>query len=298
MSVYEETWDVPGLSIQSNISPTSGEIGSTFVATSTLQLVTGGPDYYSSYGIFNHSIDGIGQEFEAYVIIANDQYWAFYGYPSSKPAFYSYTASTTMSFGSEGQHTVDFRYEDKITGVIIDGGSETVLVTDQYSSLIVNLQNDIQNLMTQLTSLQQDLSLLELNISALQEGLDLVEENVSQLQTDVNNLQSTLNTVQTDLGNVIDDLGDLTSRVDDLENRIEDLEADIAGLEEKQTSTTGSLGTNDLLTYLALAFGVVALVVGLLAMLRKRPIHAQPTQPQGPGGERQPEQPPQYPPEQ
>lgn len=199
--------------------------------------------------------------------------------------------------GDGNKHTVDFHDEDKMTGVIIDGGSETVQVTDQYSSLIVNLQNDIQNLMTQLTSLQQDLSLLELNVSVLQENLDLVEENVSQLQTDVNNLQSTPNTVQTNLTNVIHDLADLTSRVNDLEDRIDDLETTIVGLEEEQTSTTSSLGTNDLLTYLALGFGIVGLVVGLLATLRKRPIYPQSAQPKGLGGERPPEQPPQYPPE-
>ena len=134
--------------------------------------------------------------------------------------------------------------------------------------LLLELQDEIVELTNQLASLQQNLS--------------QIEGDVSQLQTDIDNLQSTLSDIQTGLAVVIDDMDDLTSSMDDLEDKIEDLEdqiedlqADIANLEEEQASTSDSLGTNDLLIYLALALGIAGLVIGLLAMFRKRPDYPQ-----------------------
>lgn len=129
---------------------------------------------------------------------------------------------------------------------------------------ILNLQDEIEDLTEQMTSLEQNLSQLE--------------GNVSQLQTDVDNLQSTVSDIQSGLADVIDDMDELTSSMDDLqdqidnlEDQIEDLQADIANLEEKQASEPDFAGTNDMLTYLALIFGIAGLVIGLLAMFRKGP---------------------------
>ncbi len=133
---------------------------------------------------------------------------------------------------------------------------------------ILDLQDEIEALTNQLASLQQNLS--------------LIEGDISQLQTDIDNLQSTLSNIQTGLAVVIDDIDDLTSsmddledQIDDLEDQIEDLQADIANLEEKQASESDFAGTNDLLTYLALIFGIAGLVIGLLAMFRKGPSRPQ-----------------------
>jgi prefoldin subunit 5 len=130
--------------------------------------------------------------------------------------------------------------------------------------LLLELQDETTELSSQLASLQQDLSQLE--------------GNVSQLQTDIDNLQSTLSSIQTGLAAVIDDIDDLASsmddlqdQIDDLEDQIEDLQADVTNLEEKQASESDFAGTNDLLTYLALIFGIAGLVIGLLAMFRKGP---------------------------
>lgn len=134
--------------------------------------------------------------------------------------------------------------------------------------LLLELQDETTELTNQLASLQQDLSQME--------------GNISQLQTDIDNLQSTVSDIQTGLAAVIDDMDDLTSSMDDLqdqienlENQIEDLQTDIANLEEKQASESDFAGTNDMLTYLALIFGIAGLVIGLLAMFRKGPSRPQ-----------------------
>lgn len=108
---------------------------------------------------------------------------------------------------------------------------------------ILELEEEIENLTAQMASLEHNLSLLESDISALEESIDSIENDISQLEADI----------------------------DDLEAQIADLQTQVADLEEKQASTEDSLGAKDPLIYLALVLGIVGLIIGLLAMFRRRP---------------------------
>ena len=275
-SLYEKSWNVPGISLVTSVSPTNGSIGDTFIPNATLHLTSAGPDYYSSVGTFSFDMDGNSMGVSATPALYSDAYFSYWGEPPH-PELYYFTVATTISFGSGGNHNVGFGYTDKLTRFHIDGGSSSILVTDPFTDAI-------QTLTQRIDSLESRLSSLEANMSEAQGDIAFLKGEVQSIENDISSLQSGLNALSTDYEELEQEFDDLTGRLDELESQIE-------GVEDDQQTISDSVGTNNILTYLALVLSIVSLVLAVALRRRKKEVPTPPPQ-ASPPQQYPPQQPP------
>lgn len=305
LSVYEKTWNVPGISLVSSVTPTGGIIGDTFIPNATLQLTSTGPDYYYSVGTFGFDIDGDAILVSATPILCSDTFFSYFDEPPH-PEFYYFTVATTISFGTAGDHSVGFSYTDKLTGFKIDGGSSNILITDPFADAIQTLTQRIDSLESELTSVEASVSSLYTNMSEAQVDIAYLKGEVQSIKNDVSSLQSDLSALSSDYDDLQGDVDDMIERLGELETRVSEIEFTLGSIQDDQQTTSDSLGINNILTYLALILSIVALVLVAISKARRKkeapappPTQQQPAQhpPSQQSPPQYPEQPPQEPPQ-
>ena len=129
---WSKTWTLPGIALTLEVSPISGEVGTSFIATTRISLTSTGPDAYATVGSLEIVADGQSARLNVYNQIISDHYLAFQDSQVTHDLSYL-TASETFSFDDAGTHSFNATYKDVIAS--LTAGPLTASVTNQYQKI-------------------------------------------------------------------------------------------------------------------------------------------------------------------
>ncbi len=168
---WSKTWQLPGLALTTAVTPTSGEIGMSFVASSTLRLDSSGPDVYQGIGVYTIASGTTSVQNSVALLLVSEHYFTFYG-ESPQASLQESKMAATLSFSQAGSYTITASYQDALGSV--SGASSTVTVTNQFSDLqtqLDDLQNQIDDLIAENERLQQNQTASQADVGNLQAEL-------------------------------------------------------------------------------------------------------------------------------
>jgi hypothetical protein len=190
--VYSKDWVVPNLQIGLVVSPTSGQIGTTFVATATFSMGTNAPDYYSFSGVLE--LDAGNSIFSQNVggVLYSTYYYEYYKITdyTIKPVF----TATGFTFPTKGEYTVGAQYSDFLTNM--SATSIKVNLNDQFEPVINQLRSELNDTKSQLNKTSQDLEGTKTQLGRTSQELDSTKAYL-------NDTDNRLTTVKNDSNNQI-----------------------------------------------------------------------------------------------
>ncbi len=120
-------------------------------------------------------------------------------------------------------------------------------------SEVSNLSAQVNDLQTQLNNLQ--LELQELNKS-LEENVTMLNEAIKQTRVDlINDIQNNVTAIN--------------NRMDNISAQIDAIDTEISAIKTKNTQQDKEISSNQLLGYAGIGLGIIALILALLALMRK-----------------------------
>ncbi len=177
--VYSNEWTMPTLEMSLSVSPSSGEIGTTYAATTTLSSSYDAPDLYSFSGNLQVTTDENTFEQNIGGTIFSDEYYDFYNIKWDK--IKTISTSTGFTFSSDGEYSISARYTDSLTDITTKS-SEIVEMVDQYNPQITELNNELTSTNNKLNSKSKELALAN---NKLNETNFKLEDTQDELKKDI-----------------------------------------------------------------------------------------------------------------
>ena len=165
--IYTRSWDLPSLTLDAAVVPTSGTTGESFGAQATFRIAPGGPDAYVRRGTL--TVDG-DETFSMPMTVElyTPADLAFFGItPTSN--YETYAATLPISFGSPGTRTVIVRYADSLHAL---SGSMSVSVSDPVGANVTELQSELAALRDELSTSRDQVAQLQSGLAAARSALD------------------------------------------------------------------------------------------------------------------------------
>ena len=275
--VFSKSWVVPNLGLDLSVSPTSGQIGTTFVATATFSTGPDAPDDYSFSGALEFNAGGILFQQNIGGTIYSVHYWDYLkesGNPT-KPI----SSATGFTFPSKGNYMVIAQYTDSLTN--ISSQSVTVTMDDQYEPVLNELSSSIENDTAEIENLNNALK------DAMTE-IENVKNELNQTRSDLTNSKKELEKTKTDLNSTIADLGvtkaDLQSTKILLSMTSNNLNDTESSLSDTKKDLNDKVKTSNNYAFAGIAVGILGIIFGLVGIIlarRNRPGTIVPVQPQG-----------------
>ena len=127
---------MPQLQISLAVNPSSGQIGTTFVATTTFSIASNAPDIYYFSGSLEVNAGQTTFKQNVGGTLYSDHYFRYYGDTDYTiiPVF----TATGFTFPNEGDYVVSARYTDSLTD--ITASSATVKMEDQYKPMFSEME--------------------------------------------------------------------------------------------------------------------------------------------------------------
>lgn len=190
--VYSKEWEIPKLQISLSVSPTNGQIGTTFIATTTFSTGTNGPDCYYFSGNLEISTGSISFKQNIEGTIFSSHYYPYFGITNYEiePVF----TSTGFTFPSKGDYTISAKYTDSLTD--ITATSSSVNVIDQYEPQINKANQELNETKDQLNK-------AKLELSDTKTQLDKINQELNETKKQLNNTNQELSKTNEDLTNEI-----------------------------------------------------------------------------------------------
>ena len=261
--VFTKSWVVPNLQIDLSVSPSSGQIGTTFVATATISAGQNAPDDYSFSGALTFNAGGIIFQQNIGGLIYSKHYydyWKITDY-SIKPIF----SATGFTFPSKGNYQVTAQYTDSITN--ISANAVTVSMVDQYEPILNDIQNELLNTKNDLENVSNELmqTIVELEnvhgeLNQTSADLAKTKTQLEKTKSDLNDTNAALNLVKLDLDNTKRQLANTNTNLNDTEERL--------------TTTKKELNDNiqnaKQFAYAGIALGIIGMIIGMVGIIMAR----------------------------
>jgi hypothetical protein len=188
--VYSKEWDIPDLEISLSVTPTSGQIGTTFIATTTFATGENAPEYYSFSGTLETSAGDITFKQNIGGSIISEDFYRFYDIDDYEitPIF----TSTGFTCPTEGDYTVTAKYTDSLTE--ITASSIKVSMEDQYEPQITVMNQELSDTKSELSKTSNELLTAKYDLIRTKKKLNETNEEIAdmekKLETNIQSSQS------------------------------------------------------------------------------------------------------------
>ncbi|MBM4249018.1 MAG: hypothetical protein FJ149_06220 [Euryarchaeota archaeon] len=165
--VYSKSWEVPRLNISLSVAPGTGQLGTTFVATTTFSINAAALDMVRFSGtlelqagpsVFRTAVGGT---------LYADHYYTYNGKTeyTIEPVF----VTTGFTFPAAGSYVVTARYTDSVTNTTALSG--TLVMEDQFQSQIAKLGAELNDTRTALCETGRELDAARADLQAARDQL-------------------------------------------------------------------------------------------------------------------------------
>ena len=244
--LYSKDWHVPELQISLAVNPGSGQIGTTFVATTTFSISPTAPDIYYFTGSLEVNAGQTTFKQNVGGTLYSDHYFSYYGYTdyTIKPVF----TATGFSFPTEGNYAISARYTDSLTN--ISATSANVAMEDQYVPRITQLETDLAQLTAQFNA----------EISRLNSENSKLKNDLNSTKSDLADTKANLDAAKADLQTTKNQLSMTSNNLNDTDKTLSDTNTD---LNDKIKSSNN-------IAYAGIAVGVIGIIFGLVGIMLAR----------------------------
>jgi hypothetical protein len=260
MQLYSKDWQVPQLQISLSVAPNSGQIGTTFVATTTFSSSSSAPDIYSFSGSLEVNAGATTFLQNVGGTIYSDHYYKFFDLTdyTIKPVF----TATGFTFPTKGNYVISAQYTDSLTN--ISATSATVAMEDQYAPRLSQLEADLAQLESRSTQLETDLAQLtaqfNTEIVRLNSEITKTRNDLNSTKSDLADTKASLDATKADLAGTKNQLSMTSNNLNETDNSLTDAKKD---LNDKIKSANN-------MAYAGIAVGVIGILFGLIGIVLAR----------------------------
>ncbi|BBG24101.1 carboxypeptidase-like regulatory domain-containing protein [Sulfuracidifex tepidarius] len=137
-----------------------------------------------------------------------------------------------------------------------------------YASAIYNYNATITQLQKEVNSLENTTSYLEKEMSSLNATVQGLESKIDQLSTEISSLNSTLISLNKTVTNINStSIPQLEKEISSLNSNISSLKSELSSVNSSVTSLKSTVSSASTLVYVALAAGIIGLIVAIIAVV-------------------------------
>ncbi len=240
--LHTHSWKVPTLVLSATVTQGTVNAGDSVWVGVRLDLSQGGVDWFSREGLVTINV---GQAMTQHLIVDayNSAYETFWGLPA-RPERHYFVTGMPLSFATAGTKTIGVQFSDSLHSL-------------SSSPLSVNV---VSPLASAISSIDQRLTKLESQVGTTDVGAALAE-----IRGEVAALQSSTSSNDTAAQKALADL----------KTRIDNLQAKLATTESRVSATSDTLFPAQIVSYVSLFMGVVAIAVAIMLGRKRPPVRAE-----------------------